>query len=151
MGRIIANYRSNPNPRKGTIIDLIVNNPCYKTEDEIAADVLVYLTAGYDTTAYSIAFTLLELARHPHEQEKVRKDLQKVATMSTTSSVRDSTTNNIKRSEVLQRAIKESMRLNPVSAFGSARLCARDYITKKEGHIIPKGTVVIISMMLLHR
>merc|ERR1711982_206636 len=132
------------------IIDLIVNNPCYKNEDEIAADVLVYLTAGYDTTAYSIAFTFLELARHPHEQEKLRKDLQKVATISTTSSVGDSTTNT-NRSEVLQRAIKESMRLNPVSAFGSARLCARDYITKKEGHIIPKGTVVIISMMLLHR
>merc|ERR1719162_2190722 len=33
--RIIAKYRANPNPIKGTIIDLLANNPCYATIDEL--------------------------------------------------------------------------------------------------------------------
>jgi len=91
------------------------------------------------TTAYTMAFTLLELARRPEEQKKVRDD---VATMDTVEQWR--------RSDALQMAIKESMRLNPVSANGSSRVCGRDFVTK-EGWIIPKGTSVVCHIMMTHR
>lgn len=48
--QIIAKYKANPNPLKGTIIDYLANNPCYANEDELAADVLLYLTAGHDVS-----------------------------------------------------------------------------------------------------
>jgi len=137
--KIIAKYRSNPNPLPGTIIDCLTKNPCYANDDELATDVLLYITAGHDTTAYSIAFTLLELARHPEEQKKVRND---ISTMATAVEWR--------KSNVLQRAIKESMRLYPVSSSGSARVCGRDFTTK-EGWTIPKGTSVVSHIMMIHR
>lgn len=139
--KIMNTYRCNPNPAKGTIIDLVLNNPCYKNDDERAYDVFIYLFAGYDTTAYSIAWTLLELARHPHEQDKVREAIKQTSATVATSS----------RCEVLQRAIKESMRLNPVSGIGSMRLCGRDFIYETEGFIIPKGSIVNTSIMCMHR
>ena len=46
-------FRSNPNPK------------------------LIYFFAGYDTTAHSISWTLLELAKHPKEQEKLYQALRK--------------------------------------------------------------------------
>lgn len=133
-----------------------MNNPCYETEDQLASEVLVFLTAGYDTTAYTIAFTLLELARHPQEQKTVREDLVNTVKASSVISSSPATGTIVdqkswRQSNVLQRAIKESMRLNPVSAGGSVRLCGRDFITKKEGHIIPKGSTVLILPILLHR
>eukprot|EP00536_Pseudo-nitzschia_multiseries_P014875 jgi/Psemu1/216151/e_gw1.781.11.1 len=137
--RIIAHYKAIPNPLKGSIIDYLFNNPCYASEDELAADVLLYLTAGHDTTAYTIAFTLLELARNPAEQKKVRDE---IATMDSVDQWR--------RSNALQIAIKEAMRLHPVSASGSSRVCGRDFVTK-EGWLIEKGTTVVSHIMMMHR
>lgn len=55
-----------------------------------------------------------------------------------------------RKSNVLQMAIKESMRLYPVSASGSSRVCGRDFVTK-EGWTIPKGTSVVSHIMMTHR
>jgi len=153
--KIIAQYRSNPNPLKGTIIDYLANNPCY-SDEELAADVLLFLTAGHDTTAYTIAFTLLQLAKHPHEQKKVRDELlameaaAKIKTDSRSSSYSPLPADQWRRSAALQMAIKESMRLYPVSASGSSRVCGRDFVTK-EGWTIPKGTSVVSHIMMTHR
>ena len=147
--KIIDHYRTKPNPIKGTIIDCLVNNPCYKNDDEMAADVVMFLTAGHDTTAYSIAFTLLELARNKNEQTKVREDIWRVERQ-TNNSDEKCITEKWKKSDILHMAIKESMRLYPVSASGSSRVCGRDFVTK-EGWIIPKGTSVVSHIMMTHR
>jgi len=141
MKRFIANYRSKPNPMKGTIIDLLMNNPCYKNDDELAFELFAYVMAGYDTTAFTLAWTLLELARHPHEQDKIRESIKNTASSVVTSG----------RNDVLQRAIKESMRLNPVLGLGSCRLAGRDFVNKEEGYVIPKNTIVVASIICMHR
>lgn len=146
--KIINQYRANPNPAKGTIIDCLVKNPCYKNDDEIVADVVMFLTAGHDTTAYTIAFTLLELARNKDEQTKVREDIRRVANED--SGGDKCITDKWKKSDILHMAIKESMRLYPVSAGGSSRVCGRDFVTK-EGWIIPKGTSLVSHIMMIHR
>jgi cytochrome P450 len=48
--KIISKYRANPKPLKGTIIDCLVSNPCYANDDELAADVVLFLTAGHDVS-----------------------------------------------------------------------------------------------------
>ena len=55
--KIIANYRANPDPLPGTIIDCLCRNPCYANDDELAADVVLFLTAGHDVS--SIQFLLM--------------------------------------------------------------------------------------------
>lgn len=142
--KIIGHYRANPNSLKGTIIDHLVNNPCYADDNELAADLLLFLTAGHDTTAYTMAFTLIQLAKHPPEQKKVRDEILAARDAG------DATASSWKRAGALQMAIKESMRLFPVSASGSARVCGRDFVTK-EGWIIPKGTGVVSHIMMTHR
>ncbi|KAG7354429.1 cytochrome P450 [Nitzschia inconspicua] len=136
--RIIANYRAMKNPTKGTIVDLIANNKCYANLDEMAVDLIIYLVAGHDTTGYTLAFTLLELARHPEEQKKIRDDLAK------------RTPDDWSNSKVVQMAIKESMRLYPVSAGGSLRQLGRDFETD-DGFVVPRNSNVVAAMILLHR
>ncbi|KAL3911045.1 MAG: hypothetical protein SGILL_007438 [Bacillariaceae sp.] len=136
--KILNKYRANPNPTKGTVIDLIANASYYRSDLERGADIITYLVAGHDTTAYTMAFTLLELARNPDEQRKVQQDLAAKATEEEWS-----------KSQALQMVIKESMRLHPVSTNGSNRQVRRDFTTK-EGWIIPKDSIVLASIGLLH-
>ena len=88
-----------------------------------------------------MAFTLLQLAKHPDEQKKVREEILPAG---------DEADHSWKALGALQMAIKESMRLYPVSASGSARVCGRDFVTK-EGWTIPKGTAVVNHIMMTHR
>jgi len=140
---------------KLVVIDCLVSNPCYANDDELAADVVLFLTAGHDTTAYTIAFTLLELARNPDEQKKVRDEIRAMDDGSDPSKSNNNNTGSCsfdrwRKSNALQMAIKESMRLYPVSASGSSRVCGRDFVTK-EGWTIPKGTSVVSHIMMTHR
>ena len=48
--RMLNKYRANPNPTKGTVIDLIANGSYYKSDLEIGADILTYLVAGHDVS-----------------------------------------------------------------------------------------------------
>merc|ERR1712154_614618 len=74
--KIMDEYRKSKNPSKGTIIDRIMKNDAYENDSERAADVTTFLVAGHDTTAYSIAWILKELAKNPEEQEKLRNSLR---------------------------------------------------------------------------
>ena len=44
--------------------------------DEIIAQEILFLMAGYDTTATSITFLLYNLAIHPEIQEKVYEEIE---------------------------------------------------------------------------
>jgi cytochrome P450 len=130
------------NPTKGTVIDQIAQNTSYKTDKERVSDILMLLFAGHDTTAYSLSWTLLELAKKPHEQRLLRNELR-----SNPEEDRSNLT-------MLRNVMKEGMRLQPVAAFQS-RMINKDIIHKREGHskgfLIPKGTQVTCSDFILCR
>ena len=52
--KILNQYKSNPNPSKGTVIDLIANASYYKSDLEIGADLITYLVAGHDVSMCAI-------------------------------------------------------------------------------------------------
>jgi cytochrome P450 len=65
---ILQKYRNNTQTAtssKGTVVEYIVNNKNYLNDKERIADMVIFLVAGHDTTAFAIAWTLLELARNP--------------------------------------------------------------------------------------
>ncbi|KAJ7167917.1 cytochrome P450 [Mycena filopes] len=47
----------------------------HMTQEEVVAQMNVLLLAGYETTSVSLTWALIELARHPEMQDKLRKDL----------------------------------------------------------------------------
>lgn len=140
--RILASYRRLEHPIPGTVIDSIVNNTSYANDKERGADILLLLIAGYDTTAYSLAWTLLELAKNPTAQQRLQEELKD------TSTHMDGHTQS--QSEYLNQVIKESMRLNPVTPMSGIRSCTKDIVAsyKNADIVIPKGTTMIFCNMI---
>ena len=111
------------------MIDAIMNNPSYENDDQRAADISLAIIAGHDTTAYTIAWTLKELAMKPHLQSELRDELRAGG------------------DTALRRCIREAMRLHPVAAAGSIRKVGRDFHTK-DGKLIPRGSYAFLSLIL---
>jgi len=132
---IIQHYRTLDNPVKDTIIDRIMKNNVYKNDLERAADVGTLVAAGHDTTAYSMAFTLKELAKHPEEMQKLQKSLS------------EHNSETFDKSFVLRNVVKEAMRLHPVVPQGSTRTLGKD-IETKEGYMLPKGSIAFLPFIL---
>merc|ERR1719410_2969672 len=100
---------------------MVLSNPNYVNDDERASDIVMLIIGGHDTTAYGVAFMMLEIARkHTNasplpEIETFRKDIQNLPK------------NQWKNSSAMQNIIREGLRLNPPVAFGGIRLTGRDY------------------------
>ncbi|MFD7664526.1 cytochrome P450 [Streptomyces sp. NPDC059788] len=109
---------------------------------EIREQVLVFLLAGHETTATSLAFTLHLLARHPEEQTPVREEIHAVL------GGRDPEAADLDRLPRLTRALKEAMRLYPAAPVVSRRGVAA---TEIGGYRIPDGADVIVSPWVTHR
>lgn len=82
-----------------TVIDQIVNNTNYKTDKEGASDILILLLEGHDTTAFSLSWILLELAKSSNEQCVLRSEILKYE---------EHERDNL---EVLRNAVKRGLRL----------------------------------------
>lgn len=136
--KIMENYRGLQAPLKGTIIDRIMNSELYSSDREIQADIVFLLLAGHDTTGYSIAWTLLELAKNQEYLKAVRNSV-----MSLPPEEYHSCT-------TLQNIIKEAMRLHPVATAGSFRVLGENMETK-EGYLLPAGSIIFLPLILLFR
>lgn len=136
--KIMDEYRQKGPSKENTIIKLIMESDAHESDKEKAAEMLTYLVGGHDTTAFSIAWVLLELARNPDEQRKLRESLSQLSP------------HEWSRSEVLQRVVKEGMRLHTVAAGGSIRVTAKGMMTSRN-EILPKGSIAFLPFILMFR
>ncbi|MER0478899.1 cytochrome P450 [Streptomyces sp. Edi2] len=109
---------------------------------EVREQVLIFLLAGHETTATSLAFTLHLLARHPEEQQRVREEIDRVLGGRTPSAA------DLDRLPYLTQALKESMRLYPAAPVISRRAVAA---TEIGGYRIPAGADVVVAPWVTHR
>ncbi|MFI1616592.1 cytochrome P450 [Streptomyces lydicus] len=109
---------------------------------EIREQVLIFLLAGHETTATSLAFTLHLLARHPDEQAAVRAEIDRVL------AGRTPTAADLDRLPYLTQALKEAMRLYPAAPVVSRRAVEA---TEIGGYRIPAGADVVVSPWVTHR
>jgi len=141
--KVIDSYHQLESPIKGTVIDCITRNKAYKNDMERVADVLLLLFAGHDTTAYSIAWTLIELAKNPIDQAVLHEELNSV------------TFNERKHVNMLKNVIQESLRFHPVVGLGIFRYTQKTIIMKQKSSElefkIPKGATVMIPSASRHR
>lgn len=110
------------------LLDLIRANEAYMSDEERARDIIVFLATGYDTTASTLSWTLLEIAKNPHYQIALQHQGSEIA---------------------LRNILRESMRMYPVGAFGSLRLLSKDVTTQQ--YFLPKGSNVITCIYAIHR
>lgn len=100
--------------------------------------------AGYETTATTTSFTILMLAMHPHIQDELFNELRSVYTTQT----EETTYEHIQKLVLLERIIKETMRLFPI-AIGLFRSVTAD--TQLTTCVVPKGSTVVLSVYTMQR
>lgn len=50
----------------------------YKSEKERCADMTMFMMAGHDTTAFSIAWIMIEVAKHPHVNDRIKDEIDSI-------------------------------------------------------------------------
>jgi cytochrome P450 len=109
---------------------------------ELRDQVLVFLLAGHETTATSLAFALHLLALHPEVQDRARAEIVGVL------GDRTPTAADTQALPYLTMVLKEAMRLYPAAPVVSRRSVAA---TEIGGHLIPAGADVLVSPWVTHR
>jgi enediyne biosynthesis protein E7 len=103
---------------------------------------LTFLVAGHETTASSLTWLLLLLARHPEAQEAVSAELEAEL------GGRPATVADLPRLRWLGAAVDEALRLYPAVWMISRKAQAEDSVA---GYRIPKGADLLVSVYALHR
>lgn len=112
------------------------------TEDELVGQLFILFLAGHDTTKAALAWTLLLLVQHPQVLADVLDELRAGLGGSAP------TPETLARLPLLERVIKESLRLFPSAPF-TGRITTQ--ATELGGVALPARTEVLVSPYCLHR
>ncbi|MBV9122922.1 MAG: cytochrome P450 [Planctomycetes bacterium] len=111
------------------------------TDDELIAHAAVLFGAAHLTTANTLAWTLFLLAQHPEVASQLVEELQNILHGEAP------TVHQLEQLPLLDRVIKESMRVLPASAYVQ-RVSAEP--VQVGPFQLPKGTVIVWSQFLTH-
>ncbi|MFF1495154.1 cytochrome P450 [Streptomyces sp. NPDC058304] len=144
--KIIAERRSGATAGGEDLLSLLA--AATSTDDgefdaaELRDQVLIFLLAGHETTATSLAFSLHLLARHPEQQARAREEISRVLGDRTPEAA------DLDRLPYLTQVLKEAMRLYPAApVIGRSSVAA----TEVDGRTIPAGSDVILAPWVTHR
>ncbi|XP_022094638.1 cytochrome P450 3A13-like isoform X2 [Acanthaster planci] len=113
--------------------------------DEVVAQCVMFLIAGYETTAACLIFASYLLACHPDVQEKLASEVRATIGGSGSHKV---TFELISKMPYLDKVVIEALRLYPPIARVT-RECTKD--TSLQGMRIRKGTRFIVPIWTIHR
>jgi cytochrome P450 len=146
LRRLVAARRARPDDRRDVLSTLIRardDDGSQLAEDDLVAHAAVLLTASHETSANTIAWTLLLLAAHP----RVYADL--VDELSSELHGAAPTAEQLARLPLLDRVVKESQRLLPASCILFFRAAEEPFALG--GHDLPAGTRLLTSPFIAHR
>ncbi len=109
---------------------------------QLIDEVLILFTAGHETTANALSFTLFLLAKNKNAHQKVFEEVSHL------DFENGEIMENISQLTFTKQCIEEGMRLYP-PAYIIDRVAIQD--DKFEGQIIPKNTMILMSVYELHR
>lgn len=143
--RVIEANRREPAP--ASLIGMLV---AMRDEDtgegmsdrQLRDEVVTIMLAGHETTANALSWTLYLLARHPEAMAKLRAEVDTVL------EGRTPVVDDLNRLTYTGWAIQEGMRLYPPIPIIQRQAIAADTLV---GYPIPAGSLVGISLNLLHR
>jgi len=145
LDRLIEIRVKSGNP-EGDLLDMLLEA---RYEDggamsrrQLIDEVLILFTAGHETTANALSFTLFLLARHPEIQEEAFESLQGL------DFERGGVEELLQGLGYIQQCVEEAMRLYPpVYVIDRVSLAAEEL----QGHTYPAGTTWLLSLFELHR
>ncbi|CAL1283434.1 unnamed protein product [Larinioides sclopetarius] len=114
--------------------------------DELVAQCVIFFIAGYDTTATTLTMVTYFLAVHPDVQDKLRAEVDAVLE----DSNGELTYEAIQNMKYLDNVISETIRIYPISVR-LERCAEEDYKLGDTGITIPKGMIVSIPVIAVHR
>jgi cytochrome P450 len=113
------------------------------SDKQLRDECMTLFTAGHETTANALTFTLHLLAHHPDVQRKLHEELDRVL-----EGDRLAARDDIDRLPFTHNVVAESMRLYPPAwAIGRE---AKEAV-EIGGYVLPAGAVVLISPWVTHR
>ena len=102
---------------------------------------MTILTAGYETTARALSWSLYLIDANPHVREKLEQELDEL-------DIQVPSFEELEKLTYTKMVVQESMRLYP-PVWGLSRLVARE--DEVGSYRIPKGSRVVISSYVTHR
>uniref|UniRef100_A0A3P9B1W5 Cytochrome P450 family 4 subfamily F member 8 n=2 Tax=Haplochromini TaxID=319058 RepID=A0A3P9B1W5_9CICH len=115
------------------------------TDEEMQAEANTFMFAGHDTTASAICWTLYNLARHEHYQEKCRQEVMDLIEGRDGQEIQWEDLSNLPFTTM---CIKESLRLHsPVQAV--TRSYTQDMVLPGN-RTVPAGTICLVSIYGTH-
>ncbi|KAJ1933923.1 hypothetical protein FBU59_005864 [Linderina macrospora] len=114
------------------------------TREQLRSNVNLFYVAGYDTTANSLSYVMLELARNPDIQAKARELV--VGVLGNKKDVYP-TDDQLKELGYLDLIVKEALRKNSILAEIRRRVSAPVQLGE---FTIPKGSVVSVDTWAMH-
>uniref|UniRef100_A0A182JEX4 Uncharacterized protein n=1 Tax=Anopheles atroparvus TaxID=41427 RepID=A0A182JEX4_ANOAO len=115
------------------------------TDEDVREEVDTFMFEGHDTTTAGMSWALFLLALHPDIQDRVYEEIESIFP---NGSDRPATMQDLNEMKLLERCIKETLRLYPsVSFFG--RTLSDD--VQLGGYHVPAKTIIGIHAYHVHR
>ena len=145
--RVLMTERRQSEMERDDILSMLIKAQEFDTtgvlnDEQIANEVSNLFAAGFEVTAYSLAFTLYLLHQHPEVESLLRQEIEREL------GDRTLTYEDLERLPYLEQVIKEAMRLYPVTAVVGRQAIENVEI---QGDRIPKRSTVLIAPWILHR
>lgn len=114
------------------------------SDRQLIDELLILFTAGHETTANALSFTLLLLAQHPEFQEQLYEEVMGGDLEQSGADLM----HKLMELHFVRQCLEESMRLYP-PVYVIDRIATQDDSFQELQ--LPKGTMVLLSMYELHR
>ncbi|KAB0340003.1 hypothetical protein FD754_023476, partial [Muntiacus muntjak] len=145
-----SRLKDNQKPRVD-FLQLMINSQNSKETDnhkalsdqELLAQSIIFIFAGYETTSSTLSFLLYILATHPDVQQKLQEEID-----ATFPNKAPPTYDVLAQMEYLDMVVNETLRMFPI-AVRIDRFCKKD--VEIHGVSIPKGTTATVPISVLHR
>ena len=111
------------------------------SDEDIRRELVVFLGAGYDTTATTLTYALWALGRHPELQDRVAAEVAAVGD-------RPLTADDVPRLSYTVQVLNEALRLCPPAPVAT-RMLTKDFDV--DGYRVEAGSWAIVGIYAMHR
>ncbi|KAG7188950.1 hypothetical protein KM043_008549 [Ampulex compressa] len=116
------------------------------TNDLLAAQIFVFLVAGFETSSSALSNALYELALNPHVQERLRKEIDEVH-----ERIGENLSNeDVKQMKYMDQVFRETLRKYPPMPELERRTTS-SYTFENVNVTVPKNQIIKIPIYAIHR
>ncbi|TMW67437.1 hypothetical protein Poli38472_011057 [Pythium oligandrum] len=137
------------------LVALCLDNPTMASDEhgydlkEIRDMAISFISAGRDTTAYTMAWVMVMLARYPSVQERIRQEIRDRLPELARKEIPAPRKDQVATLTYLEAVIKETLRLNAIIPLNT-RATIED-VTLQDGTFLRAGTMILIPAYAMGR